>query len=122
MILNPASPSSHLAIASQKTATASSQKAKAPAAKALAAKAPATKQVTIDNFSFTPATLIVAVGTQVTWINHDDVPHTVKTTNHVFMSQALDTDQQYSYRFTKSGTYQYFCSLHPMMQAKVIVK
>jgi amicyanin len=86
------------------------------------AAASATKQISIDNFTFRPATLTVPVGTTVTWINRDDVPHTVKTVNQGFKSPALDTDQKYSFHFTKPGVYAYFCTVHPMMKAKVIVK
>jgi plastocyanin len=81
------------------------------------------QQVTIDNFSFSPATLTVPAGTEVTWVNHDDIPHTVvsddKTT---FKSRALDTDEKFSFTFAKPGTYTYFCSLHPHMTAKVVVQ
>jgi plastocyanin len=84
---------------------------------------PATAEVKIDNFSFTPDTLTVATGTTVKWTNRDDIPHTVvsddKTT---FRSKAMDTDETFSYTFTKPGTYPYFCSIHPKMVAKVIVK
>lgn len=84
---------------------------------------PAVPQVTIDNFSFAPATLTIAPGTEVTWVNHDDIPHTVvsedKTT---FKSRALDTDEKFSFTFSKPGTYTYFCSIHPKMTAKVIVQ
>jgi plastocyanin len=93
------------------------------ARKATAGEHPATPQITIDNFSFAPTTLTVAAGTVVTWVNHDDIPHTVvsedKTT---FKSRALDTDEQFSFTFSKSGTYTYFCSIHPKMTAKVIVQ
>ena len=80
-------------------------------------------EVKIDNFSFAPETLTVAVGTTVKWTNRDDIPHTVvsddKTT---FRSKAMDTDETFSYTFDKPGTYSYFCSIHPKMVAKVIVK
>jgi 3',5'-cyclic-AMP phosphodiesterase len=76
----------------------------------------------IDNFSFTPKTLTVPIGTTVTWTNHDDVPHTVVSTKKAFASPALDTDQQFSYRFTARGTYPYYCSVHPMMTGMVVVK
>jgi len=79
-------------------------------------------KVTIDNFSFTPKEMTVSKGTQVTWINQDDVPHTVVATNKAFRSKALDTDDQFSFTFTEVGTYDYFCSVHPMMTGKVIVK
>ena len=78
--------------------------------------------VKIDNFSFTPQEITVAAGTKVTWVNRDDIPHTVVSTNETFKSKALDTDDQYSFTFDKAGTYEYFCSIHPKMTAKVIVK
>src|SRR5882757_9586908 len=81
-----------------------------------------TAEVKIDNFSFGPATLTVAPGTTVTWINHDDIPHTVVSTDSVFKSKVLDTDEKFSFTFAKAGTYPYFCSIHPKMTATVVVK
>jgi len=78
--------------------------------------------VNIDNFSFGPAASKVAVGTTVKWTNRDDIPHTVVSTDGVFKSHALDTDDTFSYKFTKVGTYEYFCSLHPKMTGKVVVE
>jgi len=82
----------------------------------------ASVEVKIDNFSFGPASLTVAAGTTVTWTNNDDVPHTVVSDDKVFKSKALDTDDKFSYTFTKPGTYNYFCSVHPKMTAKVLVR
>jgi plastocyanin len=82
----------------------------------------ANAKVTIDNFTFAPAALTVSLGTTVTWINHDDIPHTVVEKNKVFRSKALDTDDSYSFTFTQAGTYDYFCGLHPHMVGKIIVK
>jgi len=80
-------------------------------------------EVKIDNFSFEPGEITVAKGTTVNWVNRDDIPHTVvsddKTT---FKSKPLDTDDKFSYTFGKEGTYTYFCSIHPKMTAKVVVK
>src|SRR5271167_1508144 len=86
--------------------------------------APATAEVKIDNFSFGPATLTVAVGTTVTWTNRDDIPHTVVSTDdpRAFRSKVLDTDEKFSYTFTKPGTFAYFCSIHPKMTGIVVVK
>jgi plastocyanin len=78
--------------------------------------------VAVDNFSFTPKEITVAAGTTITWINHDDVPHTVVSTDKKFRSKALDTDDQFSFTFTDAGTYAYFCSVHPIMTGKIIVK
>jgi len=79
-------------------------------------------RVTIDNFSFTPASLTVPAGTTVTWVNRDDVPHTVVSTEKKFKSPVLDTDEQFSYKFTDPGAYEYFCSIHPKMTAKIVVQ
>ncbi len=79
-------------------------------------------EVKIDNFSFGPGTLTVPVGTTVTWTNRDDIPHTVVSTDSVFKSKVLDTDEKFSYTFGKAGTFPYFCSIHPKMTGKVIVQ
>lgn len=80
--------------------------------------------VAIDNFTFAPATLTVRAGTTVTWMNRDDIPHTVVSTSEprAFKSKALDTDNKFSFTFTKPGTYPYFCSIHPKMTGKIIVQ
>ena len=82
----------------------------------------ATNVVTIDNFTFTPPELTVAVGTTVKWVNHDDIPHVVVNKDKAFRSKALDTDDSFSYTFASAGTFDYFCALHPPMVGKVIVK
>jgi plastocyanin len=78
--------------------------------------------VKIDNFSFSPATITVPVGTTIRWTNRDDIPHTVVSEDKTFKSKVLDTDEQFTYTFTKPGTYSYFCSIHPKMTAKVVVQ
>jgi plastocyanin len=83
---------------------------------------PDTMEVKIDNFSFGPATLTVPVGTTVSWTNRDDIPHTVVSTDGVFKSKVLDTDEKFSFTFSKAGSYPYFCSIHPKMTGKVIVQ
>ena len=77
--------------------------------------------VTIDNFSFSPATASVPVGTTVTWTNRDDIPHTVVSTEQKFKSRVLDTDERFSFRFDGPGTYKYFCSIHPKMTGQIEV-
>ena len=89
---------------------------------ASAQQKPETVEVKIDNFSFGPAELTVAVGTTVTWTNRDDIPHTVVSTDKVFKSKVLDTDEKFSYTFTQAGSFPYFCSIHPKMTGKVVVK
>ena len=82
----------------------------------------ATVEVKIDNFSFSPATLSVSPGTTVTWTNRDDIPHTVVSDDKIFKSKVLDTDEKFSYTFSKPGSYPYFCSVHPKMTGKVVVQ
>ena len=91
----------------------------APAVAAVAAAGPTVK---IDNFVFGPQALTVTVGTTVTWVNEDDIPHTVVADDKTFKSRVLDSDERFSFTFTKPGEYGYFCSLHPHMTGKVIVK
>jgi plastocyanin len=79
-------------------------------------------EVKIDNFVFGPAAITVPVGTTVTWINRDDIPHTVVSTDKVFKSKVLDTDEKFSFTFAKPGEYPYFCSIHPKMTGKVVVQ
>ena len=81
-------------------------------------------EVKIDNFSFSPQALTVAVGTTVTWTNRDDIPHTVVSTDDpkAFKSKVLDTDEKFSFTFSKPGSYAYFCSVHPKMTGKVTVQ
>ena len=85
-------------------------------------KKDAGSEITIDNFTFTPKELMVVVGTTVKWVNHDDIPHTVVEKKTSFRSKALDTDDSYSFTFASAGEFDYFCSLHPHMVGKVIVK
>ena len=82
----------------------------------------AATEVKIDNFVFGPQTITVPVGSTVTWINKDDIPHTTVSTDGVFKSKVMDTDEKFSFKFTKAGTYSYFCSVHPKMTGKVVVQ
>jgi plastocyanin len=80
--------------------------------------------ITIDNFTFGPQTLTITPGTTVTWINHDEEPHTVVNSGNPrqFKSGALDTDDKFTFTFDKAGTYTYFCSIHPHMTGTVVVQ
>ena len=83
---------------------------------------PSPVEVKIDNFSFGPQSISVPAGTKVTWKNRDDIPHTVVSTEGVFKSRVLDTDETFSFTFDKPGTYPYFCSVHPKMTGTVVVQ
>jgi plastocyanin len=89
---------------------------------AAAAAGPSATAISIDNFTFSPPTMTVAAGTTITWTNNDDIPHTVRAVDGSFHSKAMDSDDRYSFTFAKPGVYSYFCSIHPKMVGKVIVK
>ena len=99
-----------LLLAGSPKVTANDQSSAAPAA------------IKIDNFSFGPQTITVPVGATVTWTNSDDIPHTAVSTDGVFKSKVLDTDEKFSYTFTKAGAYPYYCTIHPKMTGQVVVK
>jgi plastocyanin len=79
-------------------------------------------QVKIDNFTFNPQQITVKAGATVVWTNGDDIPHTVTSTTMAFRSQALDTDDKFSFTFATPGKYDYFCSLHPHMTGTIVVE
>jgi plastocyanin len=78
--------------------------------------------VQIDNFTFAPPDLTVTAGTTVIWKNADDSPHRIADINGAYASAALDTDDSFSHTFATPGVYKYFCSLHPYMKGKIVVK
>ncbi len=77
--------------------------------------------VSIMNFSFSPNSLTVKVGTKVTWTNHDSVTHTVTANQGAFNSPVLP-GSSFSFTFTKAGTYAYHCMIHPSMMATIVVQ
>ena len=93
-----------------------------PSVKANEQPSAANVAVKIDNFVFGPQAITVPVGTTVTWTNSDDIPHTAVSTDGVFKSKVMDTDEKFSYTFAKAGTYSYYCSVHPKMTGQVVVK
>jgi plastocyanin len=93
-----------------------------PSVKANDQPSTANVAIKIDNFIFGPQAITVPVGTTVTWTNSDDIPHTAVSTDGVFKSKVMDTDEKFSYTFAKAGTYSYYCSVHPKMTGQVVVK
>jgi plastocyanin len=87
-----------------------------------AAPSPAQAMVRIDNFTFKDPVLTVKKGTTVTWINGDDIPHTVVAKDGTFKSKVLDSGDRFTFTFAKPGQFGYFCSLHPRMTGTIIVK
>ncbi len=82
----------------------------------------ATVEVKIDNFTFNPQQITVKAGDTVTWVNHDDIPHTVTSKTALFRSKAMDTDDKFSFTFATPGSFPYFCALHPHMTGTIVVE
>lgn len=78
-------------------------------------------EVTIDNFTFTPSQLTIKPGETVTFVNHDDIPHSVIGKGGAFRSKTLDTDDKFSFTFATAGEISYFCGLHPHMTGTIVV-
>src|SRR6266849_2258060 len=94
-----------------------------PAAPADSAPSATATTVKIDNFSFSPPTTTVPAGTTITWVNADDVPHKIVSSDGKFAaSPAIDTNDRYAFRFTQPGRYEYFCGLHPKMTGAIVVQ
>jgi plastocyanin len=79
-------------------------------------------RITIKDFSFGPISVTVPTGTKVTWVNKDEEPHKVVSVDEIFKSTAIDTEGEFSFVFSKPGTYKYFCSVHPRMVGTVVVE
>jgi len=78
--------------------------------------------IEVKDFMFMPTTLTVNAGDKVTWVNKDDEPHTVVSDTGMFRSSAMDTDESFSFKFDKPGTYHFTCSIHPRMVGTIVVK
>jgi plastocyanin len=90
------------------------------AAPASSGTAPIT--VKVANFTFAAPTVTVAAGTTVTWVNEDDIPHTIVADDKkTFRSKVLDSGDRFAFTFATPGTYSYFCSIQPHMTGKVVV-
>ncbi|MGX1475196.1 UNVERIFIED_CONTAM: plastocyanin [Streptomyces canus] len=120
-LLNAASGSTS---SSQQTAGAAQAPAAAAAEVQPAAAAKPDYQVDIMSYKFGDGKqLVVEAGQTVQWTNHDSAPHTVTTTKApvAFDSGTLKQGQSWSYTFTKVGTYEYYCAVHPDMVSSVKV-
>ena len=77
--------------------------------------------VHIKDFLYDPTPLKIHVNDTVTFINDDNVAHTVTADDKSFDSDSLDTSQTWKHTFTKAGTFSYFCVVHPFMKAVIVV-
>ena len=83
---------------------------------------PGANEVFIQSFAFSPSTITISVNSSVTWTNKDGVAHTVTSDNSIFDSGLLENNVSYTRQFTTVGTFNYHCTVHSTMTAKVIVQ
>jgi plastocyanin len=83
---------------------------------------PGSNEVFVQSFAFSPATITISVNATITWTNKDAVAHSVTSDTGLFDSGLFNTNATYSHQFTTAGTFNYHCSVHPSMLAKVIVQ
>jgi len=79
-------------------------------------------RVTIHNFAFQPARLVVSPGTRIIWTNQDSDPHTATGDKGGWASDALDTGNQFARVFKAAGAFPYHCQIHPIMHGTIVVK
>jgi plastocyanin len=118
---SPASSPSASASASASAAASASPSASVPASPGASADSGSAPQVTMGGLAFHPATVEVAVGESVDWLNDDAVPHTVTANDGSFNSGLLNAGDGFSNTFETPGTFDYFCAIHPQMRATVTV-
>jgi len=77
-------------------------------------------EVIIKGFAFHPATITIAPGTTVTWINQDSDAHTIAIAGTE--SPRLSKADSWSYTFETAGTFDYVCGIHPYMKGQIVVQ
>ena len=80
--------------------------------------------VVIKLFQFQPAQLQVKLGTTVTWVNQDEILHTVTLDGKAggFDASLDGKGKQFSFRFTQPGVYRYYCDRHEHMRGEIEVR
>ena len=82
---------------------------------------PGTNEVWIQDMAFNPSTITVTAGTTIKWTNKDAETHDVTSTTNLFGSGPMNTGDTYTRTFSASGTYTYYCTIHPSMTGSVTV-
>jgi plastocyanin len=80
-----------------------------------------TVEVDIAKFAYGPNNVTVAPGTTIVWINHDETPHTVTSSDKSFASKGMDTGDKFEHTFAAEGDFTYICTVHPLMTGTVHV-
>ncbi len=84
------------------------------------------ERVTIQTFQFRPDALEVAVGTEVTWTNEDDIEHTATSgtpgsPDGTFDGELDGPGARFTFTFEDAGVFAYFCDVHQGMRGEIRV-
>ena len=89
---------------------------------ACARPAPRTHTVEIRGFAYLPATLEVAAGDTVVWINRDVLPHTATRDGGLWDSGSINAEQSWRLVAASAGSQPYSCTFHPVMRGTLVVR
>ncbi|HLB23516.1 MAG TPA: cupredoxin family copper-binding protein [Dehalococcoidia bacterium] len=78
--------------------------------------------VDIRDYAFSPGNLQVPVGAAVTWVNYDGAPHNAAERGGDWKTKNLDEGESDTVTFDVAGEYAYYCTIHPSMKAKLVVR
>lgn len=81
-----------------------------------------TFEIAIQSDGFMPLIMTVPVNTTVTWTNKDASAHTVTSDDNMFDSGNINSGGTYKHQFTATGTYTYYCNIHPQMTGTILVQ
>lgn len=81
----------------------------------------AATEIFMRGSTFSPSTLTITAGTIVKWTNNDNTPHTVSNPQGLFDSGTINPGATFSFAFNATGTYSYFCQIHPNMTGTIVV-
>ena len=86
--------------------------------------APAAQRHVVEmlDFAFKPASLTVAPGDTIVWINRDIVPHTATENHEAWDSNTLHEADSWYVVVQEMGRQSYYCRFHPAMQGSVVVQ
>lgn len=80
------------------------------------------RMISIKSYAYAPGTVTVAVGTRVTFTNHDSTAHTATATSPALDTGSIGAGKSATVTLSHAGTYHYICQFHPFMHGTLIVR
>jgi plastocyanin len=83
---------------------------------------PRSEQITVRDFTYQPARIVVAPGDTIIWLNTDLVPHTATADDNAWDSKTLAAGATWRFVPDTLGRYRYHCVFHPNMEGTIEVR